>query len=743
MKKHVLIFLVISIIHPLMSQVLYNDGHISLENQEDWHKAGLIEKGVRVADNLFNVQDAPADFQTDDEKIEWAISQANKSPGFDIIYLPGGVYTFNKGIKITQGDIVFQGDGADKTILKFYNDQKENCFLISGYSSDLDIRIKSPVVKGEKQLQIESIAVTNADILKPGDWINFYEAFFPVEGYKETSNNYYKSIGQVNQIIQVDGNTLELKDRVSRTNDISSNNSGEYLSLFKIVPVENVGIEDLTVQRATPFGTLDYLESSNFYFIYAINCWLKGIESDLTICHHAEVVFSSHIEISGCYFHEARRYAGGGYGYGVNLKRSTTNCLIENNIFRKLRHAMVIQAGANCNVFTYNYSYDQYSTEYGFKTTDSDLTIHGRYPFGNLFEQNHVEEIECDDSHQDKNNNGPYNTFLRNVARDRKMSIKDTEKINLLGNVIKDGISIDSKSSVATDLFGKFFNDEDEYDLWPGYPHIYSFYWIFNQIIEAFFLYDVSYYYSKRPEFLTADFTFPSLGPALVLDEKISQNIPARNRKDLDLKTYNSTPVKPPLKLSLNGPRYLSILQLGTYSLDISGGSGNYKAIYWYYRSDLKINHWLELPKFRGRMVVRYGDKSDFSLRCKVIQSNGKTKTVEISIKVSNSNNESGSVSLSDESEKNIFKAISYPNPFNSDMSLQLNLPEESSLQVDIFNPLGQQVRSLASGYYSAGLYKFTWNGRDENRNTLNSGAYFIIIKYKDQIYRTKTLLLK
>jgi len=75
----------------------------------------------------------------------------------------------------------------------------------------------------------------------------------------------------------------------------------------------------------------------------------------------------------------------------------------------------LVQHGANGNVFAYNFSFNakSYAGEFigpiYYKNTD--ISLHGHYPFSNLFEGNIAQYIYSDHSH---GANGPYNTFLRN-----------------------------------------------------------------------------------------------------------------------------------------------------------------------------------------------------------------------------------------------------------------------------------------------------------------------------------------
>jgi hypothetical protein len=76
---------------------------------------------------------------------------------------------------------------------------------------------------------------------------------------------------------------------------------------------------------------------------------------------------------------------------------------------------MLIQSGANGNVFGYNCSKDAYWTEGGFFPNNSagDAVLHGNYTYMNLFEGNTIQNIVVDASH---GKNGPFNTFFRNRA---------------------------------------------------------------------------------------------------------------------------------------------------------------------------------------------------------------------------------------------------------------------------------------------------------------------------------------
>ncbi len=80
-----------------------------------------------------------------------------------------------------------------------------------------------------------------------------------------------------------------------------------------------------------------------------------------------------------------------------------------------------------------------------------------------------------------------------------------------------------------------------------------------------------------------------------------------------------------------------------------------------------------------------------------------------------------------------------YPNPFNPTTTVQLTLPNVANVQVNVFNSLGQQVATLASGSLTAGTHALQFNGAN-----LASGLYFVRATVDNQpLDMQKLMLLK
>ncbi|MBM4160894.1 MAG: T9SS type A sorting domain-containing protein [Ignavibacteria bacterium] len=84
-----------------------------------------------------------------------------------------------------------------------------------------------------------------------------------------------------------------------------------------------------------------------------------------------------------------------------------------------------------------------------------------------------------------------------------------------------------------------------------------------------------------------------------------------------------------------------------------------------------------------------------------------------------------------------------YPNPFNPSTTIRYQLPQSASVKLDIYNALGQKVRTLVSEEQKAGFYKVQWDGRDEGGRTVSTGLYIYRIQAGSFVSTQKMLLMK
>jgi hypothetical protein len=79
-----------------------------------------------------------------------------------------------------------------------------------------------------------------------------------------------------------------------------------------------------------------------------------------------------------------------------------------------------------------------------------------------------------------------------------------------------------------------------------------------------------------------------------------------------------------------------------------------------------------------------------------------------------------------------------YPNPFNTQTTIQYDVPVQGVVQVDVYDVLGREVAHLVDGVVPAGRFRVLWNAAN-----LPSGIYFCRMHASDFDQIQKILLLK
>jgi hypothetical protein len=320
-----------------------------------------------------------------------SIKSFNGTPG--IIEIPDGNFLFKKTIAIPS-NILIKGKGSDKTILNFNLAGNGDLFSVQGNVTNTSSPILSGTTKDSKVIN-----VANAT----GFTINDFVLVKQTANNLLSSNWAYNYFFQVAKITKINGNQITLENPLHL--DFPATNNPV---VQKINPVQNTGIESLKIKRSDATSG----QTSNVFYNYAVNCWVKGVEFENCNYAHITLQSSANITISGNYLHDAFDYGSGGKGYGVVFQFGATDNFIYDNIAKHLRHSFLLQATSNGNVIGYNYSYDPYWTETWLPANSAgDIVLHGNYPYANLFEGNIIQNLVIDNSH---GINGPHNTFFRN-----------------------------------------------------------------------------------------------------------------------------------------------------------------------------------------------------------------------------------------------------------------------------------------------------------------------------------------
>jgi hypothetical protein len=88
-----------------------------------------------------------------------------------------------------------------------------------------------------------------------------------------------------------------------------------------------------------------------------------------------------------------------------------------------------------------------------------------------------------------------------------------------------------------------------------------------------------------------------------------------------------------------------------------------------------------------------------------------------------------------------------YPNPFNPTTTIEFDVPEIAGqlprAAVQIFNILGQHVRTIERGIHDAGRYSVRWDGMNEYGTRVASGVYFYRLLAGDYASTKKMVMMK
>ncbi len=399
------------------------------------------------------------------------------------VFFPEGNYLIKGPISLPDS-CVLKGHGSDRTILLFdLNGEPVNCINISKDQVQEFIDITGGLNKGNNL-----ITVDNSDGFKSGDYIEIRQdnGSWDIAPISWADH----SVGQITRIKSVVGNKLLLESglRISYSSDLNP-------EARPVVPVEHSGVQCMKIKRLDE--PIDGA-GANIYMHMAANCFVRGIESDTSVGAHIGIYSSLNVLIDGNYFHHAFTYDGAGMrGYGVALSMHTSECLITNNIFRYLRHAMMIKTGANGNIFSYNYSLEPHRSE-PIPDASGDISFHGHYAFSNLFEGNIAQNIVIDHYWGPS---GPFNTLFRNRAElwgiiMTTNDLQETNEQNFVGSEVTN-----------TELFHGLYT-------LTGADHFEYGNDILGNIIPpgTTDLPDNSYYLEEQPDFWTDFINWPSVG---------------------------------------------------------------------------------------------------------------------------------------------------------------------------------------------------------------------------------------
>lgn len=91
----------------------------------------------------------------------------------------------------------------------------------------------------------------------------------------------------------------------------------------------------------------------------------------------------------------------------------------------------------------------------------------------------------------------------------------------------------------------------------------------------------------------------------------------------------------------------------------------------------------------------------------------------------SRSNNDSSPHAAASNEPEAFVLHQNFPNPFNSNTFIKIELPAEAFISLNIFDVQGRHVVQLVNSRQPAGVYVVPWDGLDKAGNAVSSGMYY------------------
>jgi flagellar hook assembly protein FlgD len=91
-----------------------------------------------------------------------------------------------------------------------------------------------------------------------------------------------------------------------------------------------------------------------------------------------------------------------------------------------------------------------------------------------------------------------------------------------------------------------------------------------------------------------------------------------------------------------------------------------------------------------------------------------------------------------------IFRLLgNYPNPFNPATEITFAAPRSGYVRLEVYNIIGQKVKTLLDETITAGLKAAIWDGTTDSGKLATSGIYYYRLVTDDGIDVRKMTLLK
>ena len=84
-----------------------------------------------------------------------------------------------------------------------------------------------------------------------------------------------------------------------------------------------------------------------------------------------------------------------------------------------------------------------------------------------------------------------------------------------------------------------------------------------------------------------------------------------------------------------------------------------------------------------------------------------------------------------------------YPNPFNPVTTLRYDLPEQTHVNITVYDMLGRKVRTIFNQQQAPGYKSLIWDATNDYGKPVSAGIYLYQIQAGEYMQTKKMILLK
>jgi hypothetical protein len=376
------------------------NGIIAPDRASDWSQVGIPEGIPNRTTNCATLSAGASASQ-----INSAIASC---PAGQVVFLNAGTYNLSTSIDFANhSNVTLRGAGADKTFLVFTG--HSGC---EGQNPDVCVRNGETnwpggpthsaswtggYAKGTTQITLSSTSGITAgktfivldQLNDSSDGGGIYVCETQGTCSQEGPAGGERSGRAQSQIVlatAVSGNTVTISPGLDMPNWRSSQSPGAWWG-NTVVTMD--GIENLSMDHDSSGS------SSGITFANAYKCWVKGVRSVNSNRNHVWIYTSARVVVRDSYFYGTQNAAS--QSYGIEPYTSSDN-LIENNIFEHIATPMQLNGSSSGTVFAYNFTFNNYySTSPGWMIAGNSL--HAAGVDSTLFEGNEANAMISDNIH--------------------------------------------------------------------------------------------------------------------------------------------------------------------------------------------------------------------------------------------------------------------------------------------------------------------------------------------------------